>query len=323
MRDNYVTIAVPNTGRTAVQALKWLANAGFVDKGWQVKVARALEEERKSESEESTWNSLTKLRAEGIDGLAMKYDLRSGWRVNLTAKETAIDGVPVIIYGSEAPTTNVIMQSLGAVAIIGFDDLVATLVPYFREGTMITDWNSAINDALKPNATDVRYFFPTGINDYACLFLIACREFLAQKPVQSEEIIAEIRKGEIPVSVKGRYEGLAYYLLGPDSDVRVKEDIEESVRQGYVGLDIVQSGSTVAENDFFIIGKPLLKTTSVITYDQGVYNRGMSGKPTRDVITSLGRISGFWQENYELETSRKVGNWESSLEQKLAGRWLR
>lgn len=321
MNNKSVKIAIPATGRMTEKMLRLLGSLGIVKRDWAEDAAYAIGTVKKNGSEDEVRAALVSKWEDGIEGLTMNYDLRSGWRLAFSATETEVAGIPVVVYGSEPPTINGIRQGLAEVAVIGYDDLLAAMVPFLRR-----DFAKA-NEPISPGwrmmdlllrdrkLTDVTVLCPTGLMDYAGLFMLAS----ASKPV-SEDYLTAVVEGRTPVFVKGRYEGLAYYLLGTNVDTRATEDIEDAVKsaEGF-GLDIVQTGATVAEKSLQVVGEPLLVTRSLITVDGAKYNRSLQLKA---VVKALSYEYDRRVKPRLAQEDEEIRNWKSSLEQKLGGLWV-
>lgn len=314
MKVESIKIAIPETGRMAQEVLKWLAQKGAVSPDWVAKAATAIGNVRKRDDETEAKEALLKYWNVNLEGLTMKYDLRSGWRVALSAKRAVLQGNPVMIYGSQYPTISGIREGLADAAIIGLDDLFASMLPYLqtRGGYgAIARWNQ-LNSAIQPQeSTDVRVIGSTGMQDYAGLFLL----FPAAAGDPSFYLNA-LLEGKMPLYVKGRYQGLVYYFFGDAIDARPTEKIEEAIRsEKCFAVDIVRTGTTLAENSIMAIGGPLLTTFSVIAVDIAKYTENQT---TRAVINALQPVK-----NPEQDYTIGVKQWQRSLERTLEGLWIR
>ncbi len=312
MNDS-VTIAIPETGRMAQETLEWLAQKRAVSPDWAAKAAEAIGNARKLDNETAAKDDLLKRLSEGLEGITLKYDLRSGWRLALSAKQTVLEGTPVTIYGSQYPSVAGIREGLADAAVIGLDDLFATMLPYLMRTSnyyRTNRWDS-LNAAIQPqSSTDVRVIGSTGMQDYAGLFLL----FPATAGYPTFYINA-LLEGKMPIYVKGRYQGLAYYFFGDAIDARPTEKIEEAIKsEKCFAIDIVRTGKTLAENSIMAIGGPLLTTFSVIAADIAKYT---GNQTTRDVINALQPVK-----NPEQDYALGVKQWQQSLERTLEGLWI-
>ncbi len=301
-----ITVAIQNSGRMCIESLEWLAGIGIVERSWQQEACYLIDNAKKKQGEDEIKNDIMNLWNSQKDGITLKYDLRSGYRASFLAKEEEIAGIPVMIYGSEPPTTNIITQSLGEIAIIGFDELLAAFVPYLQQDKKITSWGE-FNSALKPLSTDAQYIGLTGIEDYAGLFLIA-----SPKRKIEANYLEQIMQGRVPVAVKGQNEGLLYYLLGNNVLARPTNDIEQEVQENYCfGFDIVRTGSTVESNKLVVVGEPILCTKSVVVVDKKKYSQNNA---VREAANYLVRTP---------DNPSALYAWKAQLEETLGERWLK
>lgn len=301
-----ITVAIQNSGRMCIESLEWLADIGIVERSWQQEACYLIGNAKKKQGEDEIKNEIMELWNSRKNGITLKYDLRSGYRASFLAKEEEIEGIPVLIYGSEPPTTNIITQSLGEIAIIGFDELLAAFVPYLQQDKKITGWEE-FNSALRPLSTDAQYIGLTGIEDYAGLFLIA-----SPKRKIEPDYLEQIIRGMIPVAVKGQNEGLLYYLLGDNVLARPTNDIEQEVQENSCfGFDIVRTGSTVESNKLVVVGEPILCTKSVVVVDKKRYSQNNA---VRKAANYLVRTP---------DNPSALYAWKAQLEETLGEKWLK
>ena len=275
-----VTIAIPSTGRMCIESLEWFASMGAIDADWQKEVSTFIDTGRKKPGEEEIKQEIMERWKSGKNGVTLKYDPRSGYRASFLVKEGEIAGIPIILYGAEAPASNAIMQSEADIAIVGFDSLLASLVNYLKPESQVRSW-TGLNDALIESSTDVRVAKETGMSDYAGWFLLAPSWYSASYRARIDGVYGVNYTRQSPTemimekggvfAVKGMFEGLAYYFLGDKVKGEPTENIEEAVKAGMFGLDIVRTGRTIVENRLYISGAPFLITKSVVTVDRGKY----------------------------------------------------
>ncbi len=307
MSDDKFKLAVPITGRLAVESLEWLAGLGILEKERVARIASSISNFKKLSDEKTAKNAVQKEWKEGLEGITLRYDLRSGWRAAFSAIETKIKDEPVTIYGSESPTINGIREGLGEIAIIGYDDLFAAMLPYLDSLKAVDDL-SYLNDAIKPNSTDVRLIGSTGQQDYAGLFLMTGKSTKVRKGYREE-----IRDGAVPVYVKGRYEGLLYYFLGNDVDARATEDVEEKAKSdNCFAFDLVRTGDTIIKKQMKLIGDHYLLTRAVIAVDHAKYSQN---ERLRNVV------SGLKPADVSKDFEEGVLPYISKLEEKLGELW--
>ena len=311
--NSSVKLAIPETGRMAQETLAWLAKRNVVEAKWAAKTAEALDKTRKLDSETVAKKALLAQWNQGLEGITLKPDLRSGWRIAVSAVQTEQCGIDTLIYGSQYPTISGIREGLADAAVIGLDDLFAATVPYLARSSRPKTWD-ALNRALLPrNSTDVRVVGSTGLEDYAgiCLLLPTNGGIVRQK-------LAEAMAGLLPVYVKGKNQGLAYYLLGRKADARPTEMIEDAVTADKCfGLDVVRTGKTAVERELHVL-PPLLFTFSVVAVDITKYVLlNSDGKKLRDFVECI-KPRNNPQDDY----GTGMRAWENSVKNTLGKLWV-
>ncbi len=325
MKQEKIRMAIPATGRLAEESLEWLAALELVGKEWAGRAVDAIRNVKKRDSEEAAKKAVVESWDSGLEGITLKYDVRSGWRAAFSAKENGIDGssdpytpIPpttVTIYGSDFPTVNGIRESMAELAVIGFDELLATMLPYLdlkklrRQFYSYEDLNKAVSP---PESTDVRIYAPVLTRDVAGFFLIANKK----ETLLDLDCRSAVSKGKRPVYLKGRYQGLAYLFFGNKVDVRPTDGIEEALKEGgCYGFDIVRTGQTVLENGLILLGEPILCTMPVLTMDAGKYDKD---KGLQNFIRNVLCVP---RDNFSCGFN--IGAWNAELKRNLGNSWRR
>ena len=117
------------------------------------------------------------------------------------------------------------------------------------------------------------------------------------------------------VFVKGRYTGIVMAAY-PKLNIVSVEDVEDAVlagEKGCVGLEIVQSGSTVKRKGLFLHGGPLFLSESLYVVD---YDRYVSSEALRKVIELLNPV-GYFEES----RLKQFAKWYRALEINLGNAW--
>ena len=309
MENGGFKLAIPTTGRLAQEALEWLASLGVLETLWVTSVVETINDFKKLPEEKTARDAVKRIWEEGLEGVTLKYDLRSGWRAAFSAKDAEMGGNPVTVYGSESPSINGILQGLGDVTVIGYDELVAAMVRYLYPGMNVPEWDK-LNSRIVPKSTDVHVIGSTRIRDYAGLFLM-----VGESVDVNADYLLGIRSGRTPVYVKGQNEGLLYYLLGNDVDGRATEHVEQAARDDKTFcFDLVRSGSTVERERLKLVGNPLLVTMSVIAVDLAKHS---ANPDLQQVVNNLN--PGEASEDY----GEGIPRWETGLREKLGHSWLK
>jgi hypothetical protein len=115
--------------------------------------------------------------------------------------------------------------------------------------------------------------------------------------------------------VKGRYTGIVMAAY-PKLNIVSVEDVEDAVlagEKGCVGLEIVQSGSTVKRKGLFLHGGPLFLSESLYVVD---YDRYVTSEALRKVIELLNPV-GYFEE----ARLKQFAKWYRALEINLGSAW--
>jgi hypothetical protein len=323
MNNATVNFAIPATGRLAQKSLKWLAEEGIVEAAWADMVIKAIGSIRKVEDEQQATLEVEKLWAEGLEGVTLKYDARSGWRAAFSAKKVKLDngyaelfgreaeGSTLTLYGANWPAVSGIMEGVTDLALIGFDDLLVAMLPYVNpQYGAVKDWNE-LNQAIFPkNSTDARVICSAPFEDYGGMFLIA-----SPRIGLNTNSLERLVDGKIPLYMKGRYEGLAYYFLGDKVNVYSTERIEDALdKTECFALDMVSTGNTLTECGYQLLGKPLLYTRPVLVADIKKYS---NNRDIRDFVGKSVANNKFWRP----DSTDDIQIWQNSLRQKLGPQW--
>ena len=309
MTAEKLKIAIPNTGRMAQETLEWMAQRGVVDAGWAGDAVKAIGVVRKMDSQAAVIAAVQSYWQAGLSGIAPMYDIRSGWRIGITAAEGKTNGTQAIVYGSPYPTISGIREGLADAAVIGLDDLFAAMVPYLARGKRLTCWGRLNRTIWPQNSTDVRVAGSTGTQDYAGICLLS--------PINNGDArrkLSGLKEGKIPVYVKGRNQGLAYYLLGSKVDARPTEEIEDTiVAEKCFGFDVVRTGRTAVEKGLYVL-PPRMLTFSVVAVDMAKYS---ANENLKAVIQSMKLVTDPRRDYVE-----GAKGWQDSVSRTLGKLWV-
>ena len=89
MENGGFKLAIPTTGRLAQEALEWLASLGVLETLWVTSVVKTINDFKKLPEEKTARDAVKRIWEEGLEGVTLKYDLRSGWRAAFSAKDAA------------------------------------------------------------------------------------------------------------------------------------------------------------------------------------------------------------------------------------------
>ncbi len=169
---------------------------------------------------------------------------------------------------------------------------------------MLTRWNSVVGRSIQ---------------DIVGFFLIA-----RQKPSHAEQYhqatdhLKHLEQHKDKVFVKGRYADMirsAYPNLNIESVHDVEDAVVESTTGG-IGLEIVQTGSTLRRKGLVLLGGPLFLSETLYVVDYYKY-LDKDQEKLREFIDQLKPV-GYFEE----ERLYQVANWFYALEENLGDNWV-
>ena len=321
MKEEPIKIIVPRWGRTFINFMNRLYSITNDERIEKIINAVASSKDNASNNNQEAFNYLQKLIQEGNTYVTIAPDRKhpeSPYRVGFLGMDILINGVSVRIEGDEPHNgTSLIKLSEADIALAGLDELLATNYPYLSKTTEVTSWGAYNYNIQEP--TDLRVAGSAnlkssdGILDVVGLFLITTKQ-------NKYKDLDELANENIPIYVKGRYEGAianAYGSTKPRKlNLKLVNNVEDSVfnNPGSYGIEIVQSGNTIKKKDLVVIDEPLLNSESLYTVDQGKYcnNPGI-----QNVLDALG-IVNYYNEG----RAKEFTEWFYNLEKKLGENWI-
>lgn len=242
---------------------------------------------------------------------------------NFQLKET---NTTIRIEGAEPHNCSALV-SLGEadLAVAGFDELLATTQEKLSNPSTVTRWGS-YNYNL-PNSKKIRVAgsamlkiwnatLECFVQDIVGFFLIG-----KTRPTNAfdypKEYLAHLEKHKNIVYVKGRYADMvrsAYPKLNVIS-VHDVEDAVEASKENALGLEIVQSGSTLRKKGLFLFGEPLFLSESLYVANYYTY---LQKENHLDKVLSTLKPIGY----YEDERLSELAKWFYALEKNLGDNWI-
>lgn len=213
-------------------------------------------------------------------------------------------------------------------AIVGFDEVLTLTQNDLSSPVSVTKWGQynyhiRNDDFMKiaGSAFLTRYNeeIDKAVLDIAAFFLISKKDKVTVNSNDFEyphEYLKFLSKNKQPIYVKRRYTGIVSSAY-PGLLIEPVDDVEDSITQkesGALGIEIVQSGSTIINKDLVIHGAPFFISESVYLVD---YNKYSAKESLRDLLEILNPI-GF----FDHERIKHYVLWYISLEKKLGKRWL-
>lgn len=230
------------------------------------------------------------------------------------------------IEGAEPHNCSALV-SLGEadIALVGFDELLTTTQEKLNNPSIVTRWGS-YNYNL-PRSKKIRVAgsamlkiwnstLECYVQDIVGFFLIG-----KTNPTNSynypKEYLKHLEKHKNIVYVKGRYADTVRSAY-PKLNVVSVHDVEDAVvdsKENALGLEIVQSGSTLRKKGLFLFGKPLFLSESL--YVANYYSYLKKENSLTDVISTLNPV-GY----YENERLHELAKWFYALEKNLGDNWI-
>ncbi len=241
---------------------------------------------------------------------------------NFTLKENNIE---VRVEGAEPHNCSTLV-SLGEaeVALAGFDELLTTTQEKLLNPSLVTKWG--LYNYNLPKSKKIRVAgsamlkiwnstLDCYVQDIVGFFLIG-----KNKPHENftypQEYLEHLEKHKNIVYVKGRYTDMVRSAY-PELNVISVHDVEDAVvdsKEGAVGLEIVQSGSTLRKKGLFLFGTPLFLSESLYVVNYYTYLQEKELQKVMDTLKPVGY--------YADERLQEVAKWFYALESNLQENWL-
>ncbi len=245
------------------------------------------------------------------------------YRVGFIGMDVEIEGIRLRVEGDEPHNgSSLIRLDEADFAVVGLDELLAMCQPFLRDPSRVTKWGlynyNLVGDTdlrIAGSAGLVSYDQGArrGIGDFVGFFLISGPGL--QRSDLSFRWLAQHR---MPVFVKGRYEDLVLKLF-PGMNTAPCANVEDAVLaagpagQG-VGIEIVQTGSTVRRKGLTVWGSPLFVSESLYVAH---YHRYLRSERLQKLLEILRPVGYFDRDRIE-----QYVHWFTSLERNLGGSWV-
>jgi len=219
------------------------------------------------------------------------------------------------------------LVSLGEadMALVGFDELLTTTQEKLINPSIVTRWGSYNYNLPKSKKIRVagsamlkiwNSTLECYVQDIVGFFLIG-----KTKPTDNfnypKEYLQHLEKHKNIVYVKGRYADMVRSAY-PKLNVISVHDVEDAVvdsKENALGLEIVQSGSTLRKKELYLFGKPLFISETLYIANYYTYMQKENG--LSDVISTFKPV-GY----YEDERLSELAKWFYALEKNLGDNWI-
>ncbi len=336
-----VTIAVPRSGRTLENFLCRLRELNAID-GERVERIINVSHQTKARStldHAQAMSFLNDIQAEGLPYFGVFIDRKRSnrpYRVGFLAMDLEIAGIKVRIEGDEPHNSSSLIRLEEIdLTVTGLDELLTVSQPLLSEPTKVTKWGmynyklpqwAKMRIAGSCMLTRHNSFLARDILDIVGFFLIKRPTKVPSAALGTDLKELELTKNpwhrlsllsntKTRVFVKGRYADVvsgAYAL-----NVVPVEDVEDAVVNsavGDVGLEIVQSGSTIVRKNLEIHGAPLFVSESVYVVN---YKRYLESTELRSVLHNLNPVGYFAFDRLE-----QIALWYHSLTSAIGKAWV-
>lgn len=248
------------------------------------------------------------------------------YRLGFLGMDCQVGDISVRIEGDE-PHNCSSLVSLGEVdiALAGLDELLTVTQSSLSNPQSVKKWG--MYNYHLPKERKVRIigsamltrwnpFVEREIQDIVGFFLISKQKPGKQNGNSAREYISHLENYRDKVFVKGRYADMirqAYPTLNIEPVYDVENAVMESSDIG-LGLEIVQTGSTLKEKGLNILGSPLFLSETLYVVD---YYKYLSNEKLREFIKKLKPV-GYFDE----ERLIQFACWFNALEENLGENWV-
>ncbi|NLW56703.1 MAG: hypothetical protein GX050_08880 [Firmicutes bacterium] len=222
------------------------------------------------------------------------------YRVGFLGMEVRIGDLVVRLEGDEPHNgSSLIKLDEVDLTVVGMDELLSMNQHFLRCPELVRKWgmynynidkDTDLRIAGSANLKAFNSLAGREITDFVGFFLIANRDSIDYN-LGYEKLI---RHG-VPIFVKGRYQGVVHTLL-PGSNTVSVENVEDAVlaNKGSVGIEIIQSGTTIKEKGLSVYGPPLFLSESLYVAD---YHRYQKSEKFRRLLAYLKPLGYFDREH--------------------------
>jgi hypothetical protein len=314
-----VTCVIPRWGRTFVRTMQRLARVAADPRELEI-VLEAVSAAKDLASSDPA-RAREALDAWGCPYLGVSPDRKRPdrpYRVGFLGMDVEIEGIRLRLEGDEPHNgSSLIRLDEADFAIVGLDELLAMCQPFLRDPSKVTKWglynyNLAEDYDLRVAGSAGLVSTARGveIGDFVGFFLIS-----ASRPQRADLSFPWLAQHRMPVLVKGRYQELIHRLF-PGMNTVAVDNVEDAVLaegQG-VGIEIVQTGSTVRRKGLIVWGKPLFISESLYVAH---YHRYLRNEKLRRLLELLAPVGYF-----DAARIDQYVRWFRSLEDNLGDAWI-
>ncbi|WP_017445263.1 hypothetical protein [Gayadomonas joobiniege] len=248
------------------------------------------------------------------------------YRVGFLGADVKLDDIRIRLEGDE-PHNCSSLVGLGEadIAVAGLDELLA--VTHNSLNSSATKWGMYNYNLKKEHKVRIagsamltRYndVVQRDVQDMVGFFLIAKQKPKDDSSGYPKDYLAHLEHHKNKVFVKGRYAEKVHKSY-PKLNIEPVHDVEDAVNDsetGDVGLEIVQTGSTLRRKNLVLLGAPLFLSESLYVVDYYKYNK----KHDEGLIQLLDKLEpvGYFEEQRLFQ----FACWYHALQENLGDNWI-
>ena len=242
------------------------------------------------------------------------------YRVGFLGMNITINDLVLRLEGDEPHNgSSLIKLDEVDLTVVGMDELLSMNQLILRNPEKVRKWgmynynidkDTDLRIAGSANLKSFNKVLGKKITDFVGFFLIANKDSIDNN-LGYEKLIQH----GAPIFVKGRYEGIVHTFL-PEANTVSVENVEDAVlaTKGGVGIEIIQTGSTIKEKGLTVYGPPLFLSESLYVAD---YHRYLKNEKLRRLLGYLKPLGYF-----EREHITNFVDWFKALEANLGDSWI-
>ncbi|MCU4677155.1 hypothetical protein N7931_16095 [Catenovulum sp. 2E275] len=248
------------------------------------------------------------------------------YRVGFLGADVNVQGLNVRVEGDE-PHNCSSLVGLGEadIAVAGLDELLA--VTHNSLNASATKWGMYNYNLKKEQKVRVagsamltRFNDVIGrpVQDMVGFFLIAKQKPDGINSSYPKDYLQHLEHHKNKVFVKGRYAEKVHKTY-PKLNIEPVHDVEDAVNDsntGDVGLEIVQTGSTLRRKNLVLLGAPLFLSESLYVVDYYKYNK-KSDEGLIQLLDMLNPVGYF-----ETQRLEQFAFWYHALQENLGDNWI-
>jgi len=322
-----LTCAVPRTGRTLHNFLKNLKSLGVnADEIDQILNVLAESKPRSTTDLPEALSFLQEISKTAPPCFSISVDRKRKlrpYRLGFLGYNWKIGKTKLRVEGEEPHNgSSLIKLDEVDLTVVGLDELLSMTQHYLGDPTHVTKWGMYNYQLEKPTSirvagsamlTSYNEVFGGEVQDMVGFFLISKKGGSRRSPINFQTLSRHGRN----VFVKGRYSGIVMAAY-PQLRVMPVDDVEETVmnaEKGSVGLEIVQTGTTLKSKGLLLHGAPLFLSESLYVVD---YDRFQHKPALRKFVESL-KPAGYFED----QRLQNFASWYYALEMNLKDSWVK